>query len=47
MDAALERRFQTVVVDQPSVEDTVSILRGLVEALQTQVKDLMQTLGPR
>ena len=30
-DAALERRFQTVVVDQPSVEDTVSILRGLKE----------------
>jgi ATP-dependent Clp protease ATP-binding subunit ClpB len=28
-DAALERRFQPVVVDQPSVEDTVSILRGL------------------
>ena len=28
-DAALERRFQTVVVDQPSVEDTISILRGL------------------
>jgi ATP-dependent Clp protease ATP-binding subunit ClpB len=30
-DAALERRFQTVFVDQPSVEDTVSILRGLRE----------------
>ncbi len=28
-DAALERRFQTVYVDQPSVEDTISILRGL------------------
>ncbi|MEX2261538.1 MAG: ATP-dependent chaperone ClpB [Bryobacteraceae bacterium] len=28
-DAALERRFQTVLVDQPSVEDTISILRGL------------------
>lgn len=28
-DAALERRFQPVVVDAPSVEDTVSILRGL------------------
>src|SRR5437764_11234083 len=28
-DAALERRFQPVMVDQPSVEDTVSILRGL------------------
>ena len=30
-DAALERRFQTVLVDQPSVEDTISILRGLQE----------------
>jgi ATP-dependent Clp protease ATP-binding subunit ClpB len=28
-DAALERRFQPVLVDQPSVEDTISILRGL------------------
>src|SRR5579871_6780770 len=28
-DAALERRFQPVFVDQPSVEDTISILRGL------------------
>jgi ATP-dependent Clp protease ATP-binding subunit ClpB len=30
-DAALERRFQTVIVKEPSVEDTVSILRGLKE----------------
>ncbi|RMG77948.1 MAG: AAA family ATPase, partial [Chloroflexi bacterium] len=30
-DAALERRFQTVFVDEPSVEDTISILRGLKE----------------
>jgi ATP-dependent Clp protease ATP-binding subunit ClpB len=30
-DAALERRFQTVYVDQPTVEDTISILRGLRE----------------
>ena len=30
-DAALERRFQPVVVDQPSVDDTISILRGLRE----------------
>jgi len=30
-DAALERRFQPVLVDEPSVEDTVSILRGLKE----------------
>ena len=28
-DAALERRFQTVMVDEPTVEDTISILRGL------------------
>ena len=28
-DAALERRFQTVMVDQPTVQDTISILRGL------------------
>src|SRR6202163_3508725 len=30
-DVALERRFQPIVVDQPSVEDTISILRGLKE----------------
>ena len=30
-DAALERRFQTVLVDEPSVEETISILRGLKE----------------
>ena len=30
-DAALERRFQPVMIDEPSVEDTVSILRGLRE----------------
>ena len=30
-DAALERRFQPVMVDEPTVEDTVSILRGLKE----------------
>ena len=28
-DAALERRFQPIIIDQPSVEDTISILRGL------------------
>jgi ATP-dependent Clp protease ATP-binding subunit ClpB len=33
-DAALERRFQTVMVDQPSVEDTISILRGLRERFE-------------
>lgn len=30
-DPALERRFQTVMVDEPTVEDTISILRGLKE----------------
>jgi ATP-dependent Clp protease ATP-binding subunit ClpB len=33
-DAALERRFQPVRVDEPSVEDTISILRGLSEKYQ-------------
>ncbi|WP_216893477.1 ATP-dependent chaperone ClpB [Nocardia alni] len=33
-DAALERRFQTVLVDEPTVEDTISILRGLRERLE-------------
>ncbi|MEV7965726.1 ATP-dependent chaperone ClpB [Sphaerisporangium sp. NPDC088356] len=33
-DAALERRFQPVFVDEPSVEDTISILRGLRERLE-------------
>jgi ATP-dependent Clp protease ATP-binding subunit ClpB len=33
-DAALERRFQPVLVDEPSVEDTISILRGLRERLE-------------
>lgn len=34
-DPALERRFQTVFVDQPTVEDTISILRGLKERYET------------
>ncbi|MCX7789764.1 MAG: AAA family ATPase, partial [Chloroflexaceae bacterium] len=34
-DAALERRFQPVLVDPPSVEDTISILRGLKERYET------------
>jgi ATP-dependent Clp protease ATP-binding subunit ClpB len=33
-DAALERRFQPVIVEEPSVEDTISILRGLRERLE-------------
>lgn len=42
-DAALERRFQPVYVEQPSVEDTISILRGLKQRYEThhnvQIKD--------
>src|SRR5207249_11031833 len=34
-DAALERRFQPVLVDQPSVGDTISILRGLKDRYET------------
>ncbi len=37
-DAALERRFQPVFVDQPSVEDTISILRGLRDRYQEHHK---------
>src|ERR1700744_3488633 len=33
-DAALDRRFQPVMVDEPSVEDTISVLRGLSEKYQ-------------
>jgi ATP-dependent Clp protease ATP-binding subunit ClpB len=34
-DAALERRFQQVYIDQPTIEDTVSILRGLKDRYET------------
>ena len=37
-DKALERRFQTVMVDEPSVENTVSILRGLKERYENHHK---------
>lgn len=33
-DAALERRFQPIIVDEPSVEDTISILRGIKEKFE-------------
>ncbi len=33
-DAALERRFQPVLIDQPTVEDTISILRGIKEKFE-------------
>ncbi|MGF1535464.1 MAG: ATP-dependent chaperone ClpB, partial [Elainellaceae cyanobacterium] len=34
-DAALERRFQQVYIDQPTIEDTISILRGLKDRYET------------
>ena len=34
-DAALERRFQKIIVDEPGVEDTIAILRGLKERYET------------
>jgi ATP-dependent Clp protease ATP-binding subunit ClpB len=37
-DAALERRFQKVLVDEPSVEDTIAILRGLKERYENHHK---------
>ena len=39
-DPALERRFQTVFVDEPSVEDTISILRGLKERSEEHTSEL-------
>ena len=48
-DAALERRFEPVLVDQPSVEDTISILRGLSEKYEThhgvRIKDARAGCG--
>ena len=46
-DAALERRFQPVIVDQPSVEDTISILRGLNEKLRSASRRAHQGCGAR
>ena len=37
-DAALERRFQTVIVDEPTIEDTVKILRGLKDKYEAHHK---------
>ena len=42
-DAALERRFQPVMVDEPSVEDTISILRGLKERYEVFMASRSQT----
>ena len=46
-DAALERRFQPVMVDEPSVEDTISILRGLKDRYEVYPwrKDHRQCTG--
>lgn len=47
-DAALERRFQPVMVDEPTVEDTISILRGLKDryevfhGVKSQIRHLSQ-----
>ena len=41
-DKALERRFQMVMVDEPNVEDAISILRGLKEKYETHHKVRIQ-----
>ena len=41
-DKALERRFQTVMVDEPTVEDSISILRGLKEKYENHHKVRIQ-----
>ena len=41
-DKALERRFQKVMVDEPSLEDTISILRGLKERYETHHKVIIK-----
>ena len=46
-DAALERRFQPVLVDQPTVEDTISILRGLRERYEIHHGVQAEGLGAR
>ena len=46
-DAALERRFQPVQVGEPSVEDTIAILRGLKERYETHHKVTHQGFGDR
>ena len=37
-DAALERRFQTVLVDEPSVEDTIEIIKGIKDYYESYHK---------
>ena len=41
-DKALERRFQTVMVDEPSVEDSISILRGIKEKYENHHRERIQ-----
>ena len=42
-DAALERRFQPIVVDQPSVDDTILILKGLRDKYEAHHKVAITT----
>ena len=42
-----EQKAEQMRIERDNVRDDAAKLRGLVEALHTQVKDLMQTLGPR
>ena len=46
-DAALERRFQPVWSDEPSVEDTIAILRGLKERYESPPRRAHPGLGAR
>ena len=46
-DAALERRFQPVYVGEPTVEDTIAILRGLKERYEDSSRGTDQGLGDR
>ena len=43
-DKALERRFQKVLVGEPSVEDTIAILRGLQERYESTMASILPTL---
>jgi len=42
-----EQQAEQMRTERDTAREDAAKLRGLVEALQTQVKDLMQTLGPR
>ena len=42
-----EQQVEQMRTERDTAREDAARLRGLVEALQTQVKDLMQTLGPR